>query len=149
MKVTLGFRLAEKSDIKFLLNLRKSSMTEHLENAGIIMSDEEHLLRIKELFNDSHIIQRNGQAIGLLKLGVLADRLHIRQLQILPAYHGLGIGGKVLKVVKKYSIKLKRPITLNVLLDNPALTLYQRCGFEIENKNKLEYQMRCPIPHYL
>jgi len=147
MKVTLGFRFADTDDIKFLLHLRKCSMNEHLEKAGITMSDQQHLERIKEFFTESHIIQRNGQPIGLLKLGVLSDRIHIRQLQISPEFHRLGIGSKVLKVVKKYGVKLKRPVTLNVLLANPALGLYQRHGFEIENKNELEYQMRCSLAH--
>jgi GNAT superfamily N-acetyltransferase len=71
--------------------------------------------------------------------------LHIRQLQILSTYQGKGIGSKVITVVKKRALQLQLPITLNVLLKNPARGLYLRHGFEVTNKNKLEFQLRCPL----
>jgi len=150
MKFTIGFRAVKHDDLDFLLTLRKKSMSKHLANAKIKLTKAQHLERIKEHYYDSHIILRDRKPIGLLKLGVVSLKdtsksLHIRQLQILPEYQGQGIGSKVLAVVKKRALQLQLPITLNVLLKNPARGLYLRHGFQIEGKNKLEFQMRCPL----
>ncbi|MFQ3195969.1 MAG: N-acetylglutamate synthase-like GNAT family acetyltransferase [Colwellia sp.] len=142
-KVTIGFRQAQQSDIPYLLQLRKDSMGEHLVSAGLNLSDQQHLERINEFFADSSIILMNKQPIGLIKLGVLADKLHIRQLQISPQYQGKGVGSKVLALVKKKAKELKLPLTLNVLLANPVISLYLRHGFIVTGQNELEYQMRC------
>jgi len=150
MRFTIGFRKVKHDDIDFLLNLRKKSMSAHLAQAKIKLTNEQHLQRIKEHYYDSHIILCDRKPIGLLKMGVIAvngpnKSLHIRQLQILPEFQGEGIGSKVLNVVKKRALQLQLPITLNVLLRNPARGLYLRHGFQIEGKNKLEFQMRCPL----
>lgn len=150
MKFTIGFRAVKHEDLDFLLTLRKKSMSQHLADAKIKLTNAQHLERIKEHYYDSHIILRDRKPIGLLKLGVISLKntsksLHIRQLQILPEYQGQGIGSKVLMVVKKRALQLQLPITLNVLLKNPARGLYLRHGFQIEGKNKVEFQMRCPL----
>lgn len=150
MRFTIGFRKVKHEDIDFLLKLRKKSMSEHLEKAKIKLTNEQHLERIKEHYYDSHIILRDRKPIGVLKMGIVALKgttksLHIRQLQILPEFQGQGVGSKVLTVVKKRALQLQLPITLNVLLKNPARGLYLRHGFQIEGKNKLEFQMRCPL----
>jgi ribosomal protein S18 acetylase RimI-like enzyme len=150
MKFTIGFRAVKHEDLDFLLSLRKKSMSKHLADAKIKLTNEQHLERVKEHYYDSHIILRDRKPIGLVKLSVISlegtkKSLHIRQLQILPEYHGQGIGSNVLAVVKKRALQLQLPITLNVLLKNPAKGLYLRHGFQIEGKNKIEFQMRCPL----
>ena len=150
MKFTISFRSVKHEDIDFLLSLRKKTMSKHLADAKLKLSNEQHLERIKENYYNSHIILRDRKPIGLLKFGVVAindtdKSLHIMQLQIVPEFQGKGIGSKVLAVVKKKALQLQLPITLNVLLKNPAKGLYLRHGFQIEGKNKIEFQMRCPL----
>jgi GNAT superfamily N-acetyltransferase len=142
-KITIGFRQALQADIVFLLRLRKASMGEHLISAGLNLSDQQHLERINEYFNDSSIILLDKQPIGLIKLGLMTDKLHLRQLQILPRYQGKGIGGKVLTLAKEKAKRLGLPLTLNVLLSNPVISLYLRHGFVVTGQNELEYQMCC------
>ncbi|WP_114325297.1 GNAT family N-acetyltransferase [Candidatus Colwellia aromaticivorans] len=150
MRFTIGFRKVKHEDIDFLLRLRQKSMSAHLAKAKLKLTNEQHLERIKEHYYDSHIILRDRKPIGVLKMGVIAlngttKSLHIRQLQILPEFQGKGVGSKILTVVKKRALQLQLPVTLNVLLQNPARGLYLRHGFQIEGKNKLEFQMRCPL----
>lgn len=150
MKFTIGFRAVKHEDLDFLFVLRKKSMSKHLATAKIKLTNEHHLERIKEHYYDSHIILRDRKPIGVVKLGIVSLKgteksLHIRQLQILPEYQGKGIGSKVIVIVKKKALQLQLPITLNVLLKNPARGLYLRHGFQIEGKNKVEFQMRCPL----
>jgi ribosomal protein S18 acetylase RimI-like enzyme len=150
MKFTVGFRKVNHDDISFLLELRRKTMTQHLLAAGIRMSKVQHLEQIKEHFYDSHIILADRKPIGLVKMGVVAlndthKSLHIKQLQIMPKYQRKGIGSKVISVVKKRALQLCLPITLNVLINNPARGLYLRHGFQVERKNRVEYQLRCPL----
>mgnify|MGYP000563144933 CR=1 FL=1 len=142
MKAEISFKRAEFSDRPFLLALRKSSMNEHLHAAGIKLNDEQHLQRIDEFFEESFLIKYNSKSIGLVKLGMLSDRLHIRQLQIMPEFHNVGIGSKVVGLIKKKALERSLPVTLNVLLENPAKRLYERQGFFVEGQTDLEYQMR-------
>ncbi|GAA5140151.1 GNAT family N-acetyltransferase [Thalassotalea piscium] len=142
MKAEISFKRATTEDKGFLLELRKLSMGQHLAAAGINLSDDEHLQRINEFFQESFVIQYNGKSIGVVKLGLLPDRLHIRQLQILPEFHNGGIGSKVVTLVKQKASERLLPVTLNVLLKNPAKRLYDREGFIVEGQSDLEYKMR-------
>jgi|VirMetMinimDraft_7_1064189.scaffolds.fasta_scaffold00840_9 GNAT superfamily N-acetyltransferase len=140
----VSFRRAIANDRAFLLQLRKASMTEHLNSAGIYLDDAAHMVRVDEYFSDSHIISYQNVAIGLLKLGQFPDKIHLRQFQLLPEYHGLGIGSRVLKLIQRKAQERQLSITLNVLLDNPAKQLYLRHGFVISTENELEFAMRWP-----
>ena len=138
----VSFRRAITSDRAFLLSLRKVSMNKHLQHAGLYLDDRAHLMSIDEFFSDSYIISYQNRAIGLLKLGLFADKIHLRQFQLLPQYQGLGIGSRVLVLVKRKAQDKQLAITLNVLLKNPAKQLYLRHDFVVMDSNKLEYQMR-------
>lgn len=142
MKISISFRKADQEDIYFLLALRKRTMDAHLLDAGLETSEAYHLARIKEHYQDSNIIICNEQVIGLIKLSVLSKSVHIRQIQVLPEFQNRGIGVKVIELVQQHAAKLKLPITLNVLLKNPAKNLYLRQGFKVIGQNDLEYQLK-------
>jgi len=141
----IGFRKANTEDIGFLVFLRKLTMDEHLKDADIFMTDEQHQSRVLECFEDSFLILLDGHVIGVLKLGVISSNLHIRQFQILPEYQGKRIGKSVLDIVKKKAIERQCDVTLYVLLKNPAKGLYLRNGFEVISSDKLQHFMRCSI----
>ena len=145
MKMKLSFRSANQADIEFLLELRKKTMSTHLTDAGINQSDQYHLARIKEHFTDSNIILCNGISAGLLKLGRKPHSLHIRQFQILPEFQGNGLGSQILQIDKRKSAEIELPLTLSVLLKNPAKFLYLRHGFNVVDENSLEYRMECSL----
>ena len=140
--VFISFRRAIPNDRAFLLTLRKTSMEANLKAAGIYLNDHSHMQRIDEFFSDSHIILYQKNTIGLLKLGLFSDKIHVRQFQLLPAYQGLGIGSRILGLVKRKAQEKQLNITLNVLLNNPAKALYLRHDFVVIDSNELEFQMR-------
>ena len=137
----VSFRRATHNDREFLLTLRKASMDQHLQMAGIYLDDRAHFQRIDEFFADSYLILFENDTIGLLKLGVFPDKIHVRQFQVLPQYQGLGIGSRVLGLVKRKAQNKGLNISLNVLLHNPAKRLYLRHDFVVVDSNTLEYQM--------
>lgn len=138
----VSFRRARLNDREFLLRLRKLSMNEHLESAGLFLNDEDHIQRIDEFFFDSYIIIYKHKTIGLIKLALFSTNIHIRQFQLLPTYQGGGIGGRVLELIKRKAQDKQLNITLNVLLNNPAKHLYLRHGFSVIQTNVLEHQMQ-------
>lgn len=118
-------------------------MDEHLIEAGIEMTDEQHTARVLEFFEDSYLIMLEKTTVGVIKLGVENAALHIRQFQILPEYQRKGIGRKVIDVCKKKAHQKGSSLTLNVLMNNPAKALYLRNGFQIESSDALQHFMRC------
>ncbi len=145
MAVLLSYRKATDEDLSFLLQLRIQTMNEHLTNAGIELNARQQCEKVKEFYNDTQIILLNNKMVGALKLANFSTSLHIRQFQISPKLQGKGIGSRVLHDVLKQANKLQLPVTLNVLLANPAKALYLRHGFIVKNENDFEYQMIYPL----
>ena len=142
MGKTISFRRAIQKDKVFLLELRKLTMNGYLRQAGIETSDNYHLSRIEEFFEDSNIIEYDRKAIGLIKLSFIGENIHIRQFQIMPDFQGKGIGTRILTLTKKKAYERGLGVTLNVLLANPAFEMYQRSGFKVMGQNMLEFNMR-------
>ncbi|GAB4200349.1 MAG: GNAT family N-acetyltransferase [Wenzhouxiangellaceae bacterium] len=135
-------RPATAADRDFLLDLRLRVMDPHLRAGGIELSADEHAQRVDYRYADTHIIERQGSALGMIKLGQQSDELEVVQLQILPEYQGQGLGAAVMRRIVDDALARQQIITLKVLKHNPALTLYQRLGFEVVDEDALEYHMR-------
>lgn len=82
---------------------------------------------------ENHVIVDRGERVGLLRLLVVGDALEIRDLQLLPAHRGRGIGAWA--IAGAAAIARGRGLhrlRLRVLEENPARRLYARVGFEVE-----------------
>lgn len=123
-------RPALTSDELFLLELRKLTMTEHLERVGEPTDDETHYRRIRARYGDANIICQGAARIGLLKVRRDADEWVLVQFQVLPSYQGQGIGKRVVRALLEQARQAQRPVRLSVLKGNPARRLYERLGFQ-------------------
>jgi ribosomal protein S18 acetylase RimI-like enzyme len=130
MNQSINLRAASKDDEPFLLQLRKLTMTEHLERVAVPVDDEAHYLRIRSNFEDAKIICEGNRSIGLIKLSRMPDEWHVHQIQIMPSHQGRGIGKAVLTAVLKEAEHVGVPVTLSVLHGNPARRLYDQLGFQ-------------------
>src|SRR6187399_242313 len=119
----LQYRNALTTDLEYLLWLRKATMNEHLFNAGLFLTDEEHLLRIHYLFDQSRIILLQDEHIGLLKVDEKENSVEIVQVQIDPAYQGKGIGQQVIQTVIENARSNNKQVSLSVLKENKAKAL--------------------------
>ncbi|MFS1421872.1 MULTISPECIES: GNAT family N-acetyltransferase [unclassified Shewanella] len=138
------FIQALEKDKPYLLDLRKLTMVEHLENSGQFLSDDEHEFRLNDAYGCSNLIIHNSELIGTLKYREFEDRIEIMQLQIHPNFQGKGLGRQVVEqVLTEAKFKF---VELTVLKDNPAFRLYQRLGFSITGHDQYEYFMR--TKHY-
>ena len=135
-------RKAWEFDKEFLLELRKVTMTEYLEGMNILLSEQEHMQRVDSFFDDSYIIEDNSRnKIWLLKYTEDVNILELIQLQILPEFQNKWIGSKVLDALIIKSQKSAKKCILKVLKNNPAITLYQRKGFQVVWEDDIEYHM--------
>ncbi len=140
MKYTL--KKTEEWDKAFLLDLRKITMLSYLEKANIILAEEDHIARVNSFFDSSYVIKGlEGENIWLLKYVESIKSLELVQLQVLPKYQNKGIGTNILKDLITQSKKLNKQLTLKVLKNNPAISLYKRVWFTITWEDEIEYHM--------
>lgn len=132
---------ATQEDKAYLLTLRKLTMHEHLQQAGLNLSDKEHGLRVREAYDCSHIIVCSGKPVGMLKFLESTDVIEVKQLQIHPDHQGQGMGRRVMDLVLSWSVSRSKNVQLTVLKANPAKRLYERLGFKIVGQDKYEFHM--------
>ena len=134
------FVQATADDKAYLLQLRKLTMVEHLEKSGQFLTEEEHLFRLEDAYECSHIIFYQENKIGTLKYQEQNESLEIMQLQISPEYQGQGLGKKILQQILQQA--KNKTVELTVLKENPALNLYKRLGFAITGEDEYEFHMQ-------
>jgi putative acetyltransferase len=138
--VEFNFIQATALDRDYLLSLRKLTMVEHLQKAGLFLTEQEHQQRLDENYVCSHIVQYQGLTIGTLKYQQTASGVEIMQLQIHPDHQNQGFGKAILQQVIANAQGKK--ILLRVLKDNPALQLYLRLGFKVVGEDDDEYHLQ-------
>lgn len=133
---------ATEADKTFLLTLRKLTMVEHLEKAGLYLSDDEHAFRLNDHYECSYLIICSGEKVGTLKYRELAEKIEVMQLQILPESQGKGLGKLVMEAVLGWSKEKRKKIELAVLKANPARSFYERLGFLVTGEDDYEFYMQ-------
>ncbi|AXL50771.1 acetyltransferase [Paraburkholderia caffeinilytica] len=142
----LTLRPALDADERFLFELRKATMTEHLARAGEPADDAEHRARLHYRYDAARVICVDGAPAGLLKAYRTETEWFVSQVQIAPEHQGCGIGERVLQTVLQAAQAEALPVALKVLKDNPARRLYARLGFEIVDEDEIQFHMR-RAPH--
>lgn len=132
---------ATEEDFVKVLALRISTMTEHLEQVGWSMTEEEHISRVRKYYEFGHMIMINGINIGYIKFKENDKAIDIIQFQIDPSHQGKGYGGKVLSEIQTLAREVNKGLSLKVLKANPAKRLYERFGFQIVGEADHEYFM--------
>ncbi len=85
----------------------------------------------------------DDQAIGILRISFAESICYIREIQLLPAYQGSGIGSKLLDwVLDRSRQKQLESVRLSVYTNNPARRLYSRKGFTIKQMHQGMYRMQ-------
>ena len=56
-------------------------------------------------------------------------------MAIQPEMQRQGLGGALIEHCQRRALEADKPLTLQVLRDNPAVSLYKRYGFEVYDQN--------------
>jgi len=75
------------------------------------------------------VIEWQGQAVGRLWIARVEQRLHLLDISLLPEAREQGLGTRLLQDLQQQARALGLPLSLQVLLGNPARRLYARLGF--------------------
>ncbi|GKV93705.1 GNAT family N-acetyltransferase [Pectobacterium aroidearum] len=138
----ITLRPATSEDERFLFELRRTTMDEHLQRAGVIADDSAHWQRVKYHYDDAHIVLMGSEPIGLFKRHKGVNEWIIIQIQMLPAYQGQGIAAWLLHTFLRQADEANVPVTLSVLKGNRAIRLYQRLGFQTIDNADSELKMK-------
>jgi GNAT superfamily N-acetyltransferase len=139
----LSLRQATDADILFSEALSRDNMLRYRQALGIDWDPARY--RHSWLEFENLVIEIAGVPVGVLRLSVSPGALEIRDLQLLPAHFGEGIGGWALR----QALALARSrgfgaLALRVYADNPALRLYTRLGFEVVRRDGVVLHMQRP-----
>lgn len=140
--MNVSFRVAAESDVDFLMWLRNTTMTEHIEGAGIEVTQAAQLERVRHYFDSALIVQLDGQDVGLFKVHKHADVWELVQIQMRPEFQGRGIGGELIGQLLMDAKAASVPVVLNVFKNNPAYRLYKSLGFITFEETATTYEMQ-------
>lgn len=132
---------ATKDNLPEVLALRIATMSQHLEEVGWSMSEEEHMKRVMKNFDCGHMIWSDDIVIGFIKYKEHLKSFDIIQFQISPKHQGKGFGKKVLEIIESQANAKQKGLSLKVLKANPAKRLYERFGFQIVGEDEFEFFM--------
>jgi ribosomal protein S18 acetylase RimI-like enzyme len=95
----IALRPASIADESYLLALRQETMDPHFARLGQVPTENFHLERVRQHYDDTPIIHCDGAAVGMLKAYRAGGEWVLSQLQIAPPYQGRGLGERVVSVL--------------------------------------------------
>lgn len=138
-------RPAADQDLRFARDLTRRAMLPYYTRHDLLWLDEGFDQAWQ--WRDNRLICRDEVPLGYISLSRDAHALFIRELHLLPAYRGQGVGHWVLGQValQARSEHLAR-VRLMVFRDNPAQRLYGRHGFAVVGEQDSFLRMECVLP---
>jgi len=127
----ISIRMAGPEDMGSTMDLIQSIFPE----AAIELSDEDTVL----------LAERAGKAIGFAHLIDLGDRFVLQGLGVKPSHRGYGIGSMLLDHAMDIVEETGRPMYLKTKSLNPAISLYERYGFQLKRFGSRHVLVRRPF----
>ena len=88
------------------------------------------------------VIERDGYAVGRLRVVRPQTSITLAGIQILPLYQNQGIGSALIEQLKREDDQHQIPLHVSVEKDNPhARRLYERLGCRLIGEDENEYQL--------
>ena len=136
-------RAVREDDLAFMRKLHEASMRPHVERQFGNWDKEFQAKMFDEAVPkpDHEIIEVDGKAVGLLHVLQDQSMVILDQLWLLPSHQNLGIGSDLIRKLVSKSEAQAIPIRLSVLIQNPAVSLYKRLGFEVISQSETHFTM--------
>jgi ribosomal protein S18 acetylase RimI-like enzyme len=144
----IAYREMTDGDMPFVAALYATTRARELEPTGwpdamkAAFCDQQHRVQhaqYRATYEDAEwlIVERGGVPVGRLYIGRDADALLLIDISLVPEQRGAGLGGAIVSDVVAMGRAAGRPVRLHVERLNPALRLYQRLGFRIEEESPI------------
>ena len=143
--MTITTRKGAKSDKESLWKLHVASMRGYIEQVwGWDDAIQQEFFDNGFHPEDIHIIQVEGQDVGMYELTDREDDFFLTLIEILPEFQNRGISSEIIRKMIDEIRPTGKPFRLQVLKINPAQALYARLGFSISGETETHYQMGLP-----
>ena len=76
------------------------------------------------------IVLVEEKPVGVVTLADWGNQLHVAWMALAPEVQGRGLGRALVEYCQRQARRATKPLTLQVLRNNPAAEFYKRCGFE-------------------
>ena len=81
------------------------------------------------------IVLIDERPVGVLTLADWGDQMHLVWMAVEPEMQRQGLGSALVEYCQRQALEAGKPLTLQVLRNNPALSLYKRYGFEMHDQS--------------
>jgi len=131
----MRFRLrkAEEADLDFIWRLRVATMKETISQSYGWDEETQRGYAAESLRGE--IVLIDEKPVGVLTLVDWGDQMHLVWMAVLPEMRRQGLGGEMIEYCQQQAFEAGKPLTLQVLRNNPAVSLYKRHGFEVYDQN--------------
>jgi ribosomal protein S18 acetylase RimI-like enzyme len=92
------------------------------------------------------IIVADEAEVGWIQQRLDDDAIFLGSIYIVPRMQRRGVGTRVIRTILDAARQQSRAVTLAVMKINPAVTLYQRLGFQITHEDKHKFYMKADAP---
>lgn len=119
---------ATNEDLAFARELTRVNMRDYYLRYGFVWEPEAFDAEWSK--RESYRVERAGTVIGFLGLTIEGSYLYVRDVQLIEAYRGAGVGRWIMTCVAQMaSNRGCASVRLKVFKSNPAAQLYLRLGY--------------------
>jgi len=140
-------RAARADEYEFGLSLTRSNMLGYYRRHGLTWRND--LFLASWNLSENYIVEWADIPIGVLRIDVEGEALHVRDIHVVSTHRNLGAGAFLLsrarEIAKARGLGMLR---LRVFSDNPAARLYRRVGFRTVGEERHLgpiLRMECPL----
>ena len=141
--MTIDLRPALPGDDEFLFTVYASARTEEMDLVDWDIAQKESFLRMQfraqdQFYKENYegaaysVVLFDDQPVGRLYIQRRPDEIRIMDIALLPAFRKRGIGSSLFLHILGEAAEKDLPVTIHVERFNPALHLYARLGFRLE-----------------
>jgi len=149
--MTYRLRTVTPEDEPWQLAIYASARAEELAQTGWSAAEREAFLAQQHRAQQHHyrlhfpdsvcqFILVGDTVAGRLWTDSRADRLHILDIALLPAFRNQGLGTRCLHALAEQAAATGRALSIQVEIHNPARRLYERLGFVADGEPQGLYQ---------
>ena len=142
------FRQATMDDYEFLYSLHVLALRPYVEKLwGWEETWQREYFERKFDPKTRKIIQIENKDAGVLVVQHCKGQVYIALIEILPEFHGRGVGTAIINDLCLQAHQCNQVVTLHVLRSNvPARRLYERMGFEVAEEEEYRIKMVKKMP---
>lgn len=148
----LILRPETEEDLKFLYHLYASTRADEMALLDWTEEEKEAFLRMqfstqrgyyREHYRETRfdVIEREGEAIGRLYVARWPDDIRVVDIALMPEHRGQGVGGGLMRALLEEAAAAGKSVSIHVEVDNPALRLYEKLGFQAKGEDNGVYRL--------